>query len=647
MSRVLIVDGEPVILMLLEELLGETEGRVVHAVASLAEARALLEELPFDVALVEHRLSDGSGLELLRDEACRASIGEAMVMSAFPSSNAVLEALHVGAVEYLAKPFEEIRDVALRVANAEERVRLRRERRELHEALRESEERYRKLFAASPDAIVVYDEVTRVIRDANDAAEAMFAAPRDELVGRGIDELRQRDEVPPGDGPASPERFFVPAKDQERLDVEITAGRYGADGQRMVVELIRDVTARRSAERARRELQEQLRHAQKLEAVGMLAGGVAHDFNNMLAVITTYASLMVSAFEQGDLDAVTMREDAEQILHAAQSAAVVTRQLLAFSRREVTTPETLEPAAVVSGIERILQRTVGEEIELVTELDEAAGHAHIDRGQLEQVMVNLVLNARDAMPGGGQVRIGVAREGACLVLEVSDDGAGMSDDVLRRLFEPFFTTKPRGKGTGLGLATVKGIVEAAQGTIEVTSALGIGSTFRIRLPAVAAPEVRSIQPARGTAGARAGECILLAEDDDGVRGATRRLLKRAGYEVIEARHGVEALERLREHAGSVDLLLTDVVMPELGGDALAERVVADNPEMAVVFITGYAAGAFRQSADGARRVVLPKPFREERLLEVLREVLDQRSAPPASQRRLAHPGEGVATGSHG
>lgn len=645
MSRILIVDGEPVILMLLEELLGEAEHRVVHAAASLGEARALVAELRFDVALVEHRLPDGSGLDLLREAA--DGIGEALVMSAFPSPEAVLAALEAGATEYLAKPFEEIRDVAGRVANAEERVRLRRERSELHEALRESEERYRKLFAASPDAIVVYDELTRVVGDANAAAEAMFGARREELQGRTIDDLRRRDEAPHEGDASRLECFCVQGEGGERLDVEITSGRYGADDRRMVVELIRDVTARRAAERAQRELEDQLRHAQKLEAVGMLAGGVAHDFNNMLAVITTYASLMVSAFEEGDLDRGAMREDAEQILHAAQSAAVVTRQLLAFSRREVTTPETLEPATVVAGIERILRRTVGESIELVTDLDDAAGHAHIDRGQLEQVMVNLVLNARDAMPQGGQVRLVVAREGQSIVLEVADEGTGMSDEVRARLFEPFFTTKPRGKGTGLGLATVKGIVEAAQGTIAVTSRPGRGATFRVCLPVVAASITSAVQDAPGVARARPGECILLAEDDDAVRGATRRLLCRAGYQVIEARHGVEALEKLKERPGEVDLLLTDVVMPKLGGDALAERVVADDPQIGVVFITGYAAGAFRESADGEQRIVLPKPFREERLLEVLRDVLDQGRAPPTSERRLAGTNQGAATGSDG
>jgi two-component system cell cycle sensor histidine kinase/response regulator CckA len=399
------------------------------------------------------------------------------------------------------------------------------------------------------------------------------------------------------------------------------------------IALNQDVTEQRAGEDALRRSEEQLRHAQKLEAVGQLAGGIAHDFNNLLTGILSYSDLVLQELRPDD----PIRGDIEQIRHAGQRAAGLTRQLLAFSRRQVLQPRVLSLNSCVAEIEPMVRRLLGADVSLVTELDPALWHVLADPGQLEQVLVNLMVNARDAMPGGGRVTLTTAnlqlgadagargngvRAGAYVTLSVSDTGVGMDVPTQARIFDPFFTTKEAGKGTGLGLSTVYGIVEQSGGHIAVESAPGQGTTFTIFLPRHVGPATAAGQPdRRGLPGGT--ESLLLVEDEASVRSSARRLLERHGYTVIEARHGAEALRMVEAGDRRIDLVITDLVMPEMGGRELVERLHARHPGLKVLFMSGYserlvASGGIMPPGTG----FVEKPFTVEQLMRRTREVLD-------------------------
>lgn len=400
-----------------------------------------------------------------------------------------------------------------------------------------------------------------------------------------------------------------------------------------------DVTASKQAEEERRQLEEQLRQAQKMEAVGRLAGGIAHDFNNLLTAIQGHAEVLLEGIDPSSPN----HTDVEQIRRAAERAAVLTQQLLAFSRRQVLQPRTIDLNHVVREIESMLVRLIGEHIELATVLDDQLGTVRADPGQIEQVIVNLVVNARDAMPGGGKITI-LTRNvtlsetdakhrgldlaaGDYVVLSVSDTGEGMSDQVRTRIFEPFFTTKEMGKGTGLGLSTVYGIVTQSGGGIEVESQVGAGTTFHVYLPLEMTPadEENDADSARAPEMAlpHGSEVVLLVEDEQAVRALLSRILRQRGYTVLEARSGTEALEIGRSYEGDIDLLLTDVVMPEMGGRELAEQLLLDRPNTRVLFISGYTEDEMVHAGVLATRInFLEKPFAPRDLVRKVREVLD-------------------------
>jgi signal transduction histidine kinase/CheY-like chemotaxis protein len=375
----------------------------------------------------------------------------------------------------------------------------------------------------------------------------------------------------------------------------------------------------------RRRLEEQLRQAQKMEAVGQLAGGVAHDFNNLLVVILSSCDFLLEALPEGD----PRRDDVQEIRHAGQRAARVVAQLLAFARKSPGHPVRTDLNTVVRGIENLVRRAIGENIEVSFALTSNPCPVRIDLGQLEQVILNLAVNARDAMPSGGRLHLetangnagepdsGVAEPGnPSVVLRVSDTGFGMTPDVLSKIFEPFFTTKERGKGTGLGLSTVFGIVQQANGKISVVSEPGKGSTFTVRLPVCGdQPAVESPSSPRHLLDGH-DATVLLVEDEDGVRRVASRILSRHGFRVVEARDGAEALTRFGERP--VDLVVTDVVMPGMSGRELAARLQRDRPRLLVVFMSGY---SDHQAIDGDDAIVLPKPFSEDALLGSVREAL--------------------------
>jgi PAS domain S-box-containing protein len=384
----------------------------------------------------------------------------------------------------------------------------------------------------------------------------------------------------------------------------------------------------------RRRLEEQLRQAQKLEGIGRLAGGIAHDFNNLLTIINGYSQLLLSRPDLGD----PVRGHLSEIMKAGERAASLTRQLLAFSRRQVLAPQVLDLNAVIANMHKMLCRLIGEDIDLVTVLGPDVGRVKVDRGQIEQVVLNLAVNARDAMPQGGKLTLETANveldtayarshvvvvPGRYVLLAVSDTGMGMDAETQAHAFEPFFTTKEKGKGTGLGLATVYGIVKQSGGHIWIYSEPGQGTTFKIYLPlveeAIEAPEVQEVQAAslRGT------ETILVVEDDEAVRPLVRGVLRSHGHTVLEASRGEEALATCQQHAGPIHLLLTDVVMPGMSGGQLAKRLASLYPEMKALYMSGYANGGIvHHGVLDADAAFLQKPFTPDALARKVREVLD-------------------------
>ncbi len=508
---------------------------------------------------------------------------------------------------------------------------------DITEQVAAEEERARLISAVeqTADSIMIHD-LDKTIRYVNPAFTRLYGYEPDEVVGRYAGLLDSGHHEPSfwtalwafvAAGLTWSGTIVNRRKDGTLFEVEsvISGIRDPAGAVTSYIQTDRDVTREH-------ELEDRLRQAQKMEAIGQLAGGIAHDFNNILTAIRGYGELARDPAASED----QRRADLDEVVANADRAAELTGQLLAFGRRAVLRPEVLDPAAVVGGIVPLLRRLIGEHIRLVTSTAPGAGHVRVDRSQLEQVIVNLCVNARDAMPSGGRLtiataaveldeadaaRIAEATPGSYVELAVADTGTGMDEATRAHIFEPFFTTKPTGEGTGLGLATVYGIVHQSGGTIAVASEPGKGTTFRILLPVVEAE--RGEASPSGTAPAAAGgsETILLVEDEAAVRGFTRRALANHGYTVLEASDGATALRLASTHPRPIDLLLTDVVMPGLAGPDLARLVSDMQPTIRVLYVSGYVASAvdhvlFDQSAS------LAKPFTTEALLRKVRETLD-------------------------
>jgi len=521
------------------------------------------------------------------------------------------------------------------------------DRHRAQEALHESERRFRSLIENASDVISVVRE-DGTVEFASPSVERLLGIPRDSLVGRSILELVHPDDLPHAaerlqravENAGTPEKSEFRARHADgewRMVEVIGTSLLQDDAVGGVVLNIRDVTDRQRAAQALEESQAKLIQAQKMEAVGRLAGGVAHDFNNLLTAIRGNAELLVEDLEPGS----PSLDDVHEICLAADRAAALTRQLLAFSRKQVLQPRVMDLNDTVAGVEKMLRRLIGEDVALSTELRPGLGRVRADPGQLEQVLLNLAVNARDAMPGGGRLVVRTANAalgeedvlrydyvvpGEYVLLSVGDTGAGMDEETAARAFEPFFTTKPAGQGTGLGLSTVYGIVKQSGGYVWIDSRPEAGTTVRIYLPRVDLPAAAPAgePPPRAAAAPCAGrETLLLVDDDEAVRKFASRALRRAGYRVLEACDGEEALRVSGQHAGRVDLAITDVVMPRMGGRDLVRRLRHERPETRVLFISGYSEAAV--AADG---MVEPdsgfvgKPFTPESLLDRVREVLD-------------------------
>ena len=514
------------------------------------------------------------------------------------------------------------------------------DRKMTEEALQRAEARARALIGAMQDVILVLDRAGTYVDIAPSATDRLFRTPA-ELLGRKLHDVFAKDRA---DSFLSAIQRALDSRAPVEIsyDLEIRGERYWFDAtvsplpDDRVVWVARDVTARSRAELALRESEDQLRQVQKMEAIGQLAGGIAHDFNNLLMAIMSNAELAGLELPSGSSAAGHI----DEIKNASRRARSLTQQLLAFSRKQMLQPRVLDLNHVVRDGEQILRRLIGETITMSVVLEPSLGHVRADQGQLSQVIMNLGVNARDAMPRGGQLYIETLnreitaadaklhrglREGSYVVLQVRDTGTGMDERTAARIFEPFFTTKPPGQGTGLGLSTAYGIVKQSGGYIAVDSRPGGGATFTILLPRVfdATDPAASAASREGPAADSRGT-VLLVEDEAAVREATKRMLRKFGFNVIEAKHGQDAL-LLWDHEGAgIDVVLTDVVMPVMGGAELAKTLRERKRDLRVVFMSGYTQGTLELSSlDEAATRFLPKPFTADQLVGTLRELIGE------------------------
>ncbi len=571
-----------------------------------------------------------------------------IIVSGTVGEESAVDAMHAGAHDYVLK------DKLGRLGPAIER-----ERRECKArgALREAQGRFSRLSESGIIGINIAD-IHGNILEANDAYMKMVGYSREELL-RGA--IRWADLTPPefrhladeaeaqlrATGIATPWETETFRKDGSRISMLVGVAMleyprciaFTAD----ITERKRAEAGRARAEEALRQSEEQLRQAQKMEAVGRLAGGVAHDFNNVLSVIMSYGELIVGDLKPAD----PLRTDIEEIRKAASRAAGLTRQLLLFSRQQVVEPKVMDLNEVLASMDKMLQRILGEDVELVSVPAKAAGRVKVDPSHVEQVILNLVVNARDAMPTGGKLTIETAnvildeeytrshlqvKAGPHVMMAVSDTGLGMDRETQTRIFEPFFTTKEKGKGTGLGLSTVFGIVQQSGGHIWVYSEPGKGTTFKIYLPRVDA-ELDVLTPAVAPTTLRGTETVLLAEDEEQVRSIVLNVLLRQGYHVIPAQNGGEALLLSERHSGTIDLLLTDVVMPTMSGPELAKRLAATRPDMRVLCMSGYTDDSIvRHGVLESGVAFIQKPITPTLLMTKVREVLDAGRATSNAER---------------
>jgi two-component system, cell cycle sensor histidine kinase and response regulator CckA len=634
--RVLIVeDSEDDALLLVRRLQKSGYELKWERVDSPEAMRSALDLNTWDLVITDYVMPGFNALEALEILNEKGLDIPRIVVSGTIGEETAVATMRAGASDYLMK------DNLQRLIPAIERelrdAEIRKERRRAQEALRESEQRYRSLVENVDIGVTLIDPDHTIVMT-NTAQSRMFEKPVGNLVGKKcFREFERRETVCPhcpGNRPAvSTEPTEIEIEkirpDGNALSLRMrTLQSLGEDGSTIgFIKVVENVTERKS-------LEEQLRQAAKMEAIGRLAGGVAHDFNNLLTAMIGYSNLLLQQMpEKG-----SNREKVVQINRAATRAADLTRQLLAFSRKQVLDARVLDLNSVVGDFEKMLRRLLGEDVELVAKFEPSLGSVRADRSQIEQILMNLAVNARDAMPQGGKMMLETAntmvgddlartladvRAGEYVVFSVADTGTGMSPEIKSRIFDPFFTTKEEGKGTGLGLSTVYGIVKQHQGHISLRSETGTGTIFKVYLPRIQEePQAEAEAPVIERE-ARGSETVLVVEDDDIVRRLACEVLEMLGYTVLSACDPEGALRISREHDAPIHLLLTDVVMPQMDGATLFCRLHPDRPDMRVLYVSGYT----RDSIVNHRVVrhgvnFLQKPFTVERLAGKVRDVLD-------------------------
>ncbi len=642
-ARILIVEDERLLAEELRERLASIGADVVGSVVSGEQALAAVERLRPDLVLMDIRLKgEMDGIEAAT--LIKRRQGTPIVFLTAHSDNATVERAKAAAPHgYILKPLQE-HELRVTLDLAMHRCRLERD-------LRASEQRFLTTLSSIGDAVIATD-VDGQVTFVNAVAERLTGWPRREAEGRPVSEVfpiaRQRD----GAALAQPAHDALEGRSAAVLpDPALLLGRHGTsrlvehsaapildgDEVRGAVLVFRDVTHRCEQEDAARRAEVRVREAQKLDAVGRLAGGVAHDVNNMMTVVTGYADLLLSQLTPDDPN----RPLVEELRHAGDRTAGMSRQLLSFSRQRVARPEIVCVGDLLARAGVVAAQVLPAHIALRQLAGQDGAHVRIDPGQFEQVLLNLLLNARDAMPRGGTLTIEAQvasldspwragsetlAAGEYVLVSVTDTGGGVAPEIGDRVFEPFFTTKTEGRNTGLGLTVAREMVRAAGGHILLYSEYGHGSSFAVYLPRVDA--VSPDEHARTSADddedlrAQGAPVVLVAEDEDAVRALTRTLLEQHGYTVLTASDGEHALEVAGAHAGRIDLLLTDVVMPRLGGRELAERLVVTRPEARALFMSGYTPDTvLRQGVMRGGIAFLQKPFRGRHLLMAVRDVL--------------------------
>jgi PAS domain S-box-containing protein len=632
--RILLAEDNPDDAVLIQRELRKSGVDVtIRRVDSAAAFRAALDEVDPDIVLTDHsmpRFTAHDALKIAREARPQTPV---IVVTGSLDEETAADYIKEGASDYVLKTHLVRLPAAL--VGALERRRSLVATQAAHKALLGSEAKFAKAFNANPSGMAI-TTLEGLVVDVNEAFLRTLGYAREEALGRTTVELglwhspeERTRAIKEAQVPGRVQTIEVEGRTKEsaRRTLLYSAELIELDGVTHVLVLTTDITERR-------QLEDQLRQAGKMEAVGQLAGGVAHDFNNILTAILGYADLLAADLPAGD----QRRDDVDEIRKAAHRATALTRQLLAFSRKQVLEPRVLGLNELVDNMDKMLRPILGENVELRAAPAADLHAVRADPNHMEQVILNLAINARDAMPKGGKLTIETANveldeeyaarhvtvvPGHYVMLAVSDTGTGMDEATQKRIFEPFFTTKEAGRGTGLGLSTVYGIVKQSGGSIWVYSELGQGTTFKIYLPAVDAPAEDLSTAAAFARDLSGSETVLVVEDDEQLLHLAQRALEARGYTVLAADRGAAALEASRRHSGPIHVLLTDVTIPDMDGRALAEALRAERPGMRLLYMSGYADQAIvHHGVLDADVAYLPKPFTTEAIARRVREVLD-------------------------